>query len=308
MKSTETKKIYSFITMLMFSIAFSYAQNVQPVNSVIGDISFATKFGHLPVTSTNETLRIQTHLAYVEHFLRQKDVSGLSPELQLKRAHLFDLLHGYWINGVFPRNYDYKNQRRPCFIDKDGRICAVGFLVEQTAGRQAAEAINAKHKYDFIKEMNDNMVDDWINNSGLTMEECAMIQPQYPYWCTCDGSFTMYATCITTGNGKHSRCRKDHRLGIAGKEPMNTDKSLTDIYTYAASVSPVISIILDQPDKLSLKAFDMTGRLVATIADASFKEGRHEIPWNTKELNPGIYLLQAQSAESTQTFKLVLTN
>ena len=308
MKSIAAKKIYSFITMLMFSVAFSNAQSGQPVNSVIGDISFAKKFGHLAVVSTNEDLRIQTHLAYVENLLRQKDVSNLSPELQLNRTHLLDLLHNYWIRGIFPRNYDYKDQRRPCFIDKDGRICAVGYLIEQTAGRKAADAINAKHKYDRITEMNDEMVDNWINNSGLTKEECAMIQPQYPYWCTCDGSFTMYATCVTYGNGKHSRCRKDRGLAIAGKELSSNETSQASTYTIPVSNSTTISVTLEQPEKISLKAFDLSGRLVATIADSRFKEGRHEIPWNTKELNPGIYLLQAQSAESIQTVKLVVMN
>ena len=308
MKLTETKKIYSFITLLMFSIAFTYAQNRQPVNSIIGDVSFITKFGQLPNVSTDPNLRIQTHLAYVEKLLRQKDASSLSPILQTKRIHLLDLLHDYWIRGIFPRNYDYKGQTRPCFIDKDGTICAVGYLIEQTAGRKAAEIINSRHKYDRITEMKDKMVDDWIKNSGLTKEECAMIQPQYPYYCLCEAQPVLYATCVTNGNGKHSRCRKDRRLAIAGKELSSNEASQASTYAIPVSNSTSVSIFNEQAERISLKAFDMAGRLIATIADARFKEGRHEIPWNTKELNPGIYLLQAKSAEYTQTLKLVVMN
>ena len=155
------------------------SNNGQTINPLLGDISFVSKFGHQPDATTNEDLRIKTHLEYVENLLRQEDISKLSPELQQRRNHLLDLLHDYWTAGVFPRNYDYKAHRNPCFIDKDNTICAVGYLVEQTAGRQVAENINSKHKYDRVLAMNDNAVDSWIINSGLSNEECAMIQPTY---------------------------------------------------------------------------------------------------------------------------------
>lgn len=151
----------------------------QMVNPLIGDISYESKFGHKPDATTDNNLRIRTHLEYVEHLLRSKDISDLSADLQIKRNHLLDLLHDYWVNGVFPKNYDYTDQRKPCFIDKDGTICAVGYLVEQTTSRQVAENINSKHKYDELLAMNNQTVDNWVLTSGLTKEECAMIQPTY---------------------------------------------------------------------------------------------------------------------------------
>lgn len=306
MNSIATKKIYSFIILLMFSIAYSDAQNDHPINAVIGDISFVKKFDHIPIPATDENLRIQTHLEYAENLLRRQDVSNLSPKLQRRRSHLLDLLHEYWIRGVFPRNYDYKSQRKPCFIDKDGRICAVGYLVEQTAGRDAAETINAKHKYDLIEEMDDEMIDDWIKKSGLTKKEFATIQPQYIPYCPCSTKPIPWATCVTNKGGQ-PKCKKYNRLAITGATLITSETSQTDTYTNPVSHRTTISILLDQPEKVSLRAFDMTGRLIATIADAAFKEGRNEIPWNPDELNPGIYLLQAQSAQSNQTVKLIIT-
>jgi hypothetical protein len=154
-------------------------KETQTINPLIGDISFIKKFGHKPGAGAGEDLRIQTHLEYAETVLRQKNVPGLSPELRQKREHLLDLLHHYWSAGIFPRNYDHNEERKPCFIDKDNRICAVGYLIEQTAGRPVAENINGKHKYDRVLEMKDEMVDSWIASSGLTKDECALIQPQY---------------------------------------------------------------------------------------------------------------------------------
>jgi hypothetical protein len=167
------------IVVLHISCNIKTIDKKQTVNPILGDLSFIHKFGHQPDAATGEDLRIKTHLEYVENLLRQKNISGLSPELRQKRKQLLDLLHNYWTTGVFPRNYDYKKNREPCFIDRDDRICAVGYLIEKTAGRQVAKDINSKHKYDRILAMNDNMVDSWIKRSGLSKEECAMIQPAY---------------------------------------------------------------------------------------------------------------------------------
>jgi hypothetical protein len=157
----------------------------QWVNLILGDISYESAFGHKPDATTDNNLRIRTHLEYVENLLRNKNVSDLSTNLQTKRNHLLDLLHDYWTNGVFPKNYDYVDQRKPCFIDKDGTICAVGYLLEQTTSRQVADEINNKHKYDELLAMNSSTVDNWILTSGLTKEECAMIQPTYDDWEGC---------------------------------------------------------------------------------------------------------------------------
>ena len=176
-----TTLLLSLTAAIMF-FSFNTATTVdsrQQINSLLGDISFVNKFGHLPDATTDENLRIKTHLEFVENLLRQKDISNLTAKQQKKRNHILDLLHDYWTAGIFPRNYDYADQRKPCFIDKDGSICAVGYLIEQTSGRQVAEQINSKHKYEKIFEMNDVAVDNWIAQSGLTKEECAMIQPGY---------------------------------------------------------------------------------------------------------------------------------
>jgi hypothetical protein len=151
----------------------------QTVNAVIGDISFMETFGQQATNETDENKRLQTHLKYVEKLLRRKDISSLTKEQKENRLKMLDLLNKYWTAGVFPKNYDYPDQRIPCFIDKDGNICAVGYLIEQTAGRQTAEEINSKFKYEYLLAMNDQTVDSWIQSSGLTKEECAMVQPTY---------------------------------------------------------------------------------------------------------------------------------
>ncbi len=172
--------IFTLIVATLFLVCnTSSVDKSQMVNPLLGDISYESKFGHKPDATTDNNLRIRTHLEYVESLLRSKDVSKLSTDLKTKRNQLLNLLHEYWTNGVFPKNYDYPDQRKTCFIDKDGAICAVGYLLEQTTSRQVADGINRAHKYEELLAMNNSTVDNWILTSGLTKEECAMIQPTY---------------------------------------------------------------------------------------------------------------------------------
>lgn len=152
-----------------------------PVNPLLGDISFIEKFGHAPTETDDDLLRIQTHLEYVENKLRATDTKHLNEVQRKNRASLLHSLHNYWVAGIFPKNHDYKNQRRPCFIDKEGNICAVGYLIEVSAGRDAAEAINEKYKYEYIANMKGEMLENWMAENGLSREECAMIQPTYNF-------------------------------------------------------------------------------------------------------------------------------
>ncbi len=164
----------------LFQINFIHApQQNQTINAVIGDVSFLDKFGRLPDNSDSEIIRIITHLEYVTSILESKDISHLTNEQLENRKHLIYLLKRYKEENAFPKNYKYQNERRPTFIDKHGNICAVGYLVQQTSGPESAELINKKYKYGYVMDMESKLLDNWLNEHGLTKMEAAMIQPQY---------------------------------------------------------------------------------------------------------------------------------
>jgi hypothetical protein len=153
--------------------------NVQPLNAILGDISFFEKYSSLPTQSVSEVLLIQTHLEYVESLLRKASTAHLTKKQKKNRQKAIENLHFYWTAGVFPENREFLNDRKPCFIDAKGNLCAVGYLIEQSAGREVAEQINARYQYEYLLEMEWNVIDEWIASSGLTKLECAMIQPSY---------------------------------------------------------------------------------------------------------------------------------
>ena len=151
-------------------------------------------------------------------------------------------------------------------------------------------------------DMSDEMVDDWINNSGLTKEECAMIQPTYgpP---PCNGGNKVWV-CRTSNCVTECKCvpinnvakwqASGHPCGVNGNDKL-TIVSNGDLF-----------LSTEQPQKGSLEIFDMTGRLVKTIADKNLDEGIDEFNLNTNDMNPGIYLLRMESEGILQTRKFIV--
>lgn len=169
------------LLILFCAVSAQPIAKVQPVNAVIGDLSYYEAFGSYPEARSNYQLRITTHLQYVEQHLLRNTPNGLSRTQRVNRRKVIRLLREYWQAGVFPVNKKYQHNR-PCFIDADGRLCAVGYLVAKTAGLHIAEAINRDYQYAYINEMELEVLDSWMAAQGLTLRECAMIQPAYePY-------------------------------------------------------------------------------------------------------------------------------
>jgi hypothetical protein len=59
--------------------------------------------------------------------------------------------------------------------------------------------------------------------------------------------------------------------------------------------SVTISFSLIQSQSISLKIFDINGRLVSTLADGFFETGENKLLWNAADENGGVYFLQFQS-------------
>ena len=151
------------------------------VNPILGDLSYYSTYPGSPYHAS-ESLRITTHLRYVEHLLRAADTDHLTRRQKKRRAAALDLLHEYWVNGSFPNNYDYPGERKACFRDKDGNICAVGYLVQQTGREDLVEEVEQEMNYFLIAEMESEELEKWAKKNGLSLVECAMIQPTYWGW------------------------------------------------------------------------------------------------------------------------------
>ena len=153
------------------------------INAIVGDASFLEAHGRAPTAEDDELERIRTHLLWIEARLRETSTAHLGPELRARRARSLDVLHAYALAGEFPHHdAGAAAGRRPRFIDAHGRICAVGRLIEASAGRALAEDVSARHELDYLSAMGDHAeLMAWAAQSGFTLEELASIQPTYEW-------------------------------------------------------------------------------------------------------------------------------
>ena len=146
-------------------------------NHHLGDQAFIAEFGRAP-TDHEEQLRIRTHFLAVRELLASRPATR--PDLAEHRAKLLAHFDDYIAHGTTPRNA-HLPWRTPVFIDDEGTICAVGYLIEQSAGRLVAAKIASHHRYAYLEEIVAAMpeVQRWVEQSGFTLEELASIQPGY---------------------------------------------------------------------------------------------------------------------------------
>jgi hypothetical protein len=122
--------------------------------------------------------RVSLHLRHVEVTLRGVDVSHLTPPLQQARERHLDSLHSYAARGVFPRNYEHPGYA-PCFIDRNGRECAVAHLLICSGDAKIAHNIAVVANDAYVRQMTIRELDEWAAQAGLSREELALIQPGY---------------------------------------------------------------------------------------------------------------------------------
>lgn len=170
---------FCFLFFLYYGKDSETSTNKKTVNALIGDKSFLYTFGELPSEKVPEQIRIKTHLQYVEGILRNQPVDHLSEEQQKNRFTHLNHLREYYQTGQFPHNDDHRDARRPTFISRDGNVCAVGYLIEKSLGRDIVEKINQRYKYAYITDIDAPIFKRWVESSGFTLRELAMIQPMY---------------------------------------------------------------------------------------------------------------------------------
>jgi hypothetical protein len=127
-----------------------------------------------------ETARIRAHLAAVERDLRAKDVSAQPLGARVARSHNLDVLHEYWVRGVFPRNTSVPGARVPFFVDRYGTRCAMASLIEQSGRGDLVARVAATNNNARIRDLKaDPELVAWLRENGLTAGEAALIQPSY---------------------------------------------------------------------------------------------------------------------------------
>jgi len=160
---------------------------VSVVNAVLGDISSPGKEN----VWLRSKERIINHLRYVEKYLReQTEHMFISAGCKQKRIECLGHLHEYTEAGEFPSKFvlpkeestktEILDPRIPCFVDDSGVPCAVAYLMKNTVGSEVVNYVNSKYRFSFISDIPSSELEPWSSTFGFTIQELAMIQPNYP--------------------------------------------------------------------------------------------------------------------------------
>lgn len=127
---------------------------------------------------TLEDWRISLHLRKAEMYLRNTPSNTLSKKVQCARERNLALLRGYRQAGRFPKN---NSINRPIlfFKDNSGTLCAVAHLVAASGEHELVNQVAQNSNNAAIKDIKSVTFDKWIEKSGLTKNELAIIQPTY---------------------------------------------------------------------------------------------------------------------------------
>ena len=68
----------------------------------------------------------------------------------------------------------------------------------------------------------------------------------------------------------------------------------------------VLAFSLPSTSEISLKVYNTTGQVIATLADGSFQPGKHYVQFNADNLSSGVYFAVLQGKNTFRTQKLVL--
>lgn len=99
--------------------------------------------------------------------------------LAIRRTQNIARLRDYANTGTFPRNTDFPGRLVPYFVDRLGTACAVGHLMQLDGKAHLVETIASDTNHIRIQNTHDGPLLEWIYSSGLTRDECALIQPSY---------------------------------------------------------------------------------------------------------------------------------
>ena len=133
-----------------------------------------------PAVTAAEVDRVRLHLGNVESALRARGTGGLGADQRARRAVALDWLREYRERGLFPHNHTHSGQRVPVFVDEHGTHCAVGYLLKRSGETELINAVVAADNNVRVRELADNArFRNWLEETGLTLEEAAWIQPRY---------------------------------------------------------------------------------------------------------------------------------
>ncbi|MCY7409985.1 MAG: fibronectin type III domain-containing protein [Chitinophagales bacterium] len=78
------------------------------------------------------------------------------------------------------------------------------------------------------------------------------------------------------------------------------------VYPNPIITTSTISFFLNEKSNINIELLDLTGRKIKTLVDDYLEEGNHQLVFNRKQLEAGIYFLKAKINNETSMMKIVI--
>lgn len=123
------------------------------------------------------------------------------------------------------------------------------------------------------------------------------------------GLITLYGINIKKSNSTITLNITDCGVGTQVPAEDVNFKNTLKVFPNPLSDAATVSFSLDQSQNVALKIFDVTGRLMITLANETMNAGNHQLQWNAKDengypMNAGIYFLKMETRNHSETIQL----
>ena len=93
---------------------------------------------------------------------------------------------------------------------------------------------------------------------------------------------------------------------LSNEELLPTSFNLSPAHPNPFNPSTDIHFAVPIYDRVNIHIYDMTGRLVTTLANGYFNPGHHSVSWNASSHASGMYFIKMQGADYLKTQKIML--
>jgi hypothetical protein len=97
-------------------------------------------------------------------------------KLGAQRERMIRRLHAYWTAGDFVQNPDPGGGPGHFILDARGKPCPLASIIERSGRGDLVEEAARKNNNVKVVDLRDGPILEWILQSGLTQEECVLIQ------------------------------------------------------------------------------------------------------------------------------------
>ena len=99
---------------------------------------------------------------------------------------------------------------------------------------------------------------------------------------------------------------QDCQENSISEQPVPITYNLSSPYPNPFNPSTTIQFSLPQSEMVSMKVYDLNGRLIETLLNDFYDMGNHTITWDGSSQSSGMYFVRLESGEYIQTRKVVL--